>query len=88
MAGSDAEALARLAPLQDGPLARRALGHVQDRTSVLEENRAVARGARPVMPPGPSPEPGVRMAFVADLEGNLIELLHRPTQVRPGEAAR
>ncbi len=40
MAGSDAEALARLAPLQDGPLARRALGHVQDRTSVLEENLA------------------------------------------------
>ena len=40
MAGSDAEALAGLAPLQDGPLARRALGHVQDRTSVLEENLA------------------------------------------------
>ena len=40
MADSDAEALARLAPLQDGPLARRALGHVQDRTSVLEENLA------------------------------------------------
>ena len=50
--------------------------------------RAVARGARPVMPPGPSPEPGVRMAFVADLEGNLIELLHRPPRVRPGEATR
>ncbi len=41
-------------------------------------DRAVARGARPVMPPGPSPEPGVRMAFVADPEGNLVELLHRP----------
>ena len=41
-------------------------------------DRAVARGARPVMPPGPSPEAGVRMAFVADPEGNLIELLHRP----------
>jgi lactoylglutathione lyase len=40
--------------------------------------RALARGARPVMPPCPSPEPGVRMAFVADPEGNLIELLHRP----------
>jgi catechol 2,3-dioxygenase-like lactoylglutathione lyase family enzyme len=26
----------------------------------------------------PAPEPGVRMAFVADPEGNLIELLHRP----------
>ena len=41
-------------------------------------DRAVARGARPVRPPGPSPEPGVRMAFVADPEGNLVELLHRP----------
>ena len=41
-------------------------------------DRAAARGARPVMPPGPSPEPGMRMAFVADPEGNLIELLHRP----------
>ncbi len=40
-------------------------------------DRAVARGARPVMPPCPSPEPGVRMAFVADPEGNLIELLDR-----------
>ena len=43
-------------------------------------DRAVSRGARPVMPPGPVPEPGVRMAFVADPEGNLIELLHRPPQ--------
>ena len=41
-------------------------------------DRAVPRGARPVMPPCPAPEPGVRMAFVADPEGNLIELLHRP----------
>ncbi len=43
-------------------------------------SRALARGARPVMPPRPSPEPGVRMAFVADPEGNLIELLHRPLE--------
>ena len=41
-------------------------------------DRAVDRAARPVMPPCPAPEPGVRMAFVADPEGNLIELLHRP----------
>ena len=40
MAGSDAHALALLAALQDGPLAGRELGHVQDRTSVLEENLA------------------------------------------------
>ena len=40
MADFDADALARLAPLQDGPLAGRELGHVQGRTSVLEENLA------------------------------------------------
>jgi glyoxylase I family protein len=40
----------------------------------------VARGAREVMPPRPSPEPGVRMAFVADPEGNLVELLSRPKE--------
>ncbi len=43
-----------------------------------EFDRLVALGARPVMPPRPSPEPGVRMAFVADPEGNLVELLERP----------
>jgi len=40
MAGSDDEALGLLAPLQRGPLAGRALGHVSGRTSVLEENAA------------------------------------------------
>ncbi|WP_036506302.1 VOC family protein [Nocardioides sp. URHA0020] len=29
------------------------------------------------MSPRPSPEPGVRMAYVADPEGNLLELLDR-----------
>src|ERR1700740_1046526 len=38
-------------------------------------DHAVARGARPVMPPCRAPEPRVRMAFVADPEGNLVELL-------------
>jgi FAD/FMN-containing dehydrogenase len=42
MADADAEAVALLGPLQDGPLAGRALGHVQDRTNVLEENLAQA----------------------------------------------
>jgi hypothetical protein len=42
MADSDADALALLAPLQDGPLACRSVGHVQDRTTVLEENLAQA----------------------------------------------
>ena len=67
-----------------GTPAEAALGHgyghvafdVTDLDAAYE--RAVARGARPVMPPGPSPEAGVRMAFVADPEGNLVEMLHRP----------
>jgi FAD/FMN-containing dehydrogenase len=40
MADSDGQALALLAPLQAGPLAGRELGHVQSRTTVLEENAA------------------------------------------------
>lgn len=40
-------------------------------------DRLVSLGARPVMTPRPSPEPLVRMAFVADPEGNLLELLDR-----------
>ena len=61
---------------------REGYGHIAFDVPELGEayDRAVAHGARPVMPPGPSPEAGVRMAFVADPEGNLIELLHRPGQ--------
>jgi lactoylglutathione lyase len=59
---------------------REGYGHVAFDVADLDGayDRAVARGARPVMPPCPSPEPEVRMAFVTDPEGNLIELLHRP----------
>jgi catechol 2,3-dioxygenase-like lactoylglutathione lyase family enzyme len=67
-------------PATPGEAAQReGYGHVAFDVEDLEGafDRAVARGARPVMPPGPSPEPGVRMAFLADPEGNLIELLHR-----------
>ena len=39
--------------------------------------RLVSMAAREVMPPQPSPEPGVRMSFLADPEGNLIELVER-----------
>jgi lactoylglutathione lyase len=61
------------AALRDG------YGHVAFDVADLDAayDRAVARGARSVMAPCPSPEPGVRMAFVADPEGNLVELLHR-----------
>jgi|HubBroStandDraft_6_1064221.scaffolds.fasta_scaffold365543_2 lactoylglutathione lyase len=59
---------------------REGYGHVAFDLADLDAgyDRAVALGARPVMPPGPSPEAGVRMAFIADPEGNLIEFLHRP----------
>lgn len=39
--------------------------------------RALEHGATEVWDPRPSPEPGVRMAYVSDLDGNLIELIHR-----------
>ena len=59
---------------------RHGYGHVAFDVTDLDAayDRAVAHGARPVMAPGPSPEAGVRMAFVADPEGNLVEMLHRP----------
>jgi lactoylglutathione lyase len=38
----------------------------------------LAAGAREVMAPQPAPEPGVLMSFLADPEGNLIELVQRP----------
>jgi glyoxylase I family protein len=39
--------------------------------------RLLGLGAREIMPPQPSPEPGVSMSFLADPEGNLIELVER-----------
>jgi lactoylglutathione lyase len=56
-----------------------AYGHIAFDVRDLDQTyqQMVLLGARPVMTPRPSPEPGVRMAFVADPEGNLIELLDR-----------
>jgi glyoxylase I family protein len=39
--------------------------------------RLLTLGATSVVPPQASPEPGVRMAFLADPEGNLVEILSR-----------
>jgi lactoylglutathione lyase len=39
--------------------------------------RLIGLGAREVMAPQPSPEPGVRMSYLADPEGNLVELVER-----------
>jgi lactoylglutathione lyase len=55
----------------------RGYGHVAFAIDDLDATFAevVARGAAPVWDPRPSPEPGLRMAFVADLDGNLIEFV-------------
>ncbi|MFJ9391325.1 VOC family protein [Nocardioides sp. NPDC101246] len=60
-------------------LLRRGYGHVCLRVDDVDEvhARALAAGGTEKMAPQPSPEPGVRMSFVADLEGNLVELLDR-----------
>lgn len=52
-------------------------GHIAFRVSDLAAAYAevLARGAAPVWDPRQSPEPGVRMAFVADPDGNLVELV-------------
>ncbi|MFH8251203.1 VOC family protein [Microbacterium sp. B2969] len=73
---------------QHGPLATSAPAHVLtqgyghiclrvDDVDALYE-RLLAAGASSIMPPGESPVSGVRMAFVADPEGNFIEMLDRP----------
>ncbi|MDR7255125.1 catechol 2,3-dioxygenase-like lactoylglutathione lyase family enzyme [Nocardioides sp. BE266] len=59
----------------------RGFGHVALDVPVVDEayDALLAAGATDRMSPRPSPEPGVRMAYVADPEGNLIELLDRTT---------
>lgn len=54
-------------------------GHFAVTTPELEPVYAalVAHGAGEVMRPRPSPEPGIRMAWVSDPEGNLIELIEK-----------
>jgi catechol 2,3-dioxygenase-like lactoylglutathione lyase family enzyme len=58
-------------------LLTRGFGHIAFATADLDATYAelLARGATPVWDPRPSPEPGVRMAFVADDDGNLVELV-------------
>ena len=53
--------------------------HVAFDVAALDETHArlLALGAREVMAPQQSPERGVRMSYVTDLEGNLVELVER-----------
>ena len=66
-------------PAWDGPIAalRGGQAHVAFAVDDLEGafSRAVSAGGRAVWEPRPSPKPGQRIAFVADLDGNLVELI-------------
>ena len=44
--------------------------------------KLLAMGAKEIMSVRPSPEPGVTMSYVADPEGNLIEIIDRKEAVR------
>jgi catechol 2,3-dioxygenase-like lactoylglutathione lyase family enzyme len=60
-------------------LATRGYGHFAVSAPDIEPvfEQAIAAGASSVLTPRPSPEPGVRFAFLADPEGNLVELVER-----------
>ena len=64
-------------------LLTRGYGHVCLRVDDTDawHARLLAAGATERQPPGDAPERGVRFSFVADPEGNLIELLDRPSPV-------
>lgn len=68
-------------------LAVHGYGHFALQAPALEPafERALEAGAEAVFDPRPSPQPGVRMAFLADPEGNLVELLERDGGTDDGE---
>lgn len=74
------------APDPNTALLTHGYGHICLRVDNVDQwfDRLIAGGASERMAPKDSPEPGVRMAFVADPEGNLIELLDRKGPVGHG----
>lgn len=60
-------------------LATRGYGHFALCAPEIEPvfEQALSAGANAVVEPSPSPEPGVRFAFLTDPEGNLVELVER-----------
>ncbi|WP_431710836.1 VOC family protein [Glutamicibacter uratoxydans] len=64
---------------QPEALLRRGYGHLCLRVTDVDQLHAtlLRHGAIEKMAPCPSPQPGVRMSFVADPEGNFIELIDR-----------
>jgi catechol 2,3-dioxygenase-like lactoylglutathione lyase family enzyme len=67
----------------------RGFGHLALDVPAVETSydALIAAGATDRMSPRPSPEPGVRMAYVADPEGNLIELLDRTSAALESSSA-
>ncbi|SEE57105.1 glyoxylase I family protein [Streptomyces sp. 3213] len=61
---------------------RQGYGHFCLRVTDLDGlyDRVLAAGASVIVPPGPAPHPDVRFGYLADPEGNLIELI----QIREG----
>jgi predicted enzyme related to lactoylglutathione lyase len=59
--------------------------HVADLDAAYD--RVIASGAVAVWDPRDSPEPGMRMAYVTDPDGNLIELV-APAAADPGGPGR
>jgi catechol 2,3-dioxygenase-like lactoylglutathione lyase family enzyme len=78
-------------PRRDPPSANAIHGynHVCFQVEDLEATyaRLIEHGARAVWDPRDSPEPGVRMAYVTDPDGNLIELLQPVGTRGAGSAA-
>ena len=70
-------------------IATRGYGHLALRAAEIEPlfEQAVSAGAAPVVPPSPSPEPGVRFAFLRDPEGNLVELVELEPEPAGGRLA-
>ncbi len=75
--GSPAPGCAPESPI--AALATRGYGHFAVSAPDIDAlfARALEAGAGEKVSPRPSPEPGVRFAFVADPEGNLVELVER-----------
>ena len=68
----------------DGQHDRLGLGHICFNVDDVQavHDRLCALGASKRIPPGPSPVPGIRFAYLADPEGNLLELLEKPRTPR------
>jgi catechol 2,3-dioxygenase-like lactoylglutathione lyase family enzyme len=63
---------------QDAAVLQQGYGHFCLRVDDLQAavDKLVNAGAGIVVPPSPAPHPAVRFAYLDDLEGNLIELIH------------